>query len=204
VLIEAITGQDFRDVIRELVISPLGLDSELFVGVPEAVLPRCAAMFEPVEHGRAGHALARHGDDTDARKRAGVPGGGGYGSARAMAAFYQALLAGGTLNGNRILGPRTLDFVLQDWTGERIAEQCGFPMHFALGPYKRGTTLPASDLGTLAGPRTYGHGGVGSSVCWADPDTGVSFAYVSNCRAADPWHSLRMDTLSYLVQAAVL
>ena len=35
-LIEAVTGKDFRDVIRETVTEPLGLGRELFVGLPEA------------------------------------------------------------------------------------------------------------------------------------------------------------------------
>ena len=34
-VIEAVTGQDFRDVIRERVIEPLGLGNDIFVGVPE-------------------------------------------------------------------------------------------------------------------------------------------------------------------------
>ena len=33
-VIEAVTGQDYRDVIRDKVIAPLGLDGEIFVGVP--------------------------------------------------------------------------------------------------------------------------------------------------------------------------
>ena len=36
VLIEAVTGKDFRDVIRETVTEPLGLGRELYVGLPEA------------------------------------------------------------------------------------------------------------------------------------------------------------------------
>src|SRR3984893_15868346 len=35
-VLEAVTGQDYRDAIRERVIEPLGLGSEIFVGVPEA------------------------------------------------------------------------------------------------------------------------------------------------------------------------
>jgi CubicO group peptidase (beta-lactamase class C family) len=34
--------------------------------------------------------------------------------------------------------------------------------------------------------RTEWHGGVGSSYCWADPETGVSFAYLTNSRVPDP------------------
>ena len=40
-LIEAVTGKDFRDVIRETVTEPLGLGRELYVGLPESrVRPR--------------------------------------------------------------------------------------------------------------------------------------------------------------------
>ena len=35
-VIEAVTGQDYRDVIRDKVIAPLGLGNDIFVGVPAA------------------------------------------------------------------------------------------------------------------------------------------------------------------------
>ena len=30
------------------------------------------------------------------------------------------------------------------------------------------------------GPRTFGHSGAGGQLAWADPDTGVSFCYLTN------------------------
>jgi hypothetical protein len=44
---------------------------------------------------------------------------------------------------------------------------------------------------------------VGSSYCWADPDSGVSFAYLTNGRLPDPWHSARLDVISNCVHAAI-
>jgi CubicO group peptidase (beta-lactamase class C family) len=58
-------------------------------------------------------------------------------------------------------------------------------------------------LGSIASPRTFGHGGVGSSYCWADPETGVSFAYLTNSRVPDPWHSRRLDIISNCVHGAI-
>ena len=49
-----------------------------------------------------------------------------------------------------------------------------------------------------------GHGGVGSSYCWADPTSGVSFAFFSNCRQTELFHNHRMDVLSSLAHAAIL
>jgi CubicO group peptidase (beta-lactamase class C family) len=79
----------------------------------------------------------------------------------------------------------------------------GMPMHRGLGPHLRGTTDTIRGLGSFASPRTFGHGGVGSSYCWADPDSGVSFAYLTNNRVPDPWHSRRMDLVSNAVHAAI-
>src|SRR5215472_13034843 len=41
-VIEAVTGQDYRDVIRDRVLAPLGLSAEIFVGVLPAQQHRCA------------------------------------------------------------------------------------------------------------------------------------------------------------------
>ena len=77
------------------------------------------------------------------------------------------------------------------------------PMHRGLGPHSRGHTASIRGLGSIASPATFGHGGVGSSYCWADPDTGLSFAYLSNSRVPDPWHSRRLDIISNCVHGAI-
>src|SRR5438034_10339950 len=79
----------------------------------------------------------------------------------------------------------------------------GMPMHRGLGPHLRGTTDTIRGLGSLASPRTFGHGGVGSSYCWADPDSGVSFSYLTNSRVPDPCHSQRVDIVSHHVHYAI-
>jgi CubicO group peptidase (beta-lactamase class C family) len=200
VLIEALTGQDFRGVIRDTVIAPLGLQNEIFVGVPEAAMARTAEMHEPGEN----RVKPLADNNTAAWKQAGVPGGGGYATARGMAAFYQMLLNGGELGGERILSPRTLGYAIRDWTGEMIDGYMNMPMHRGIGPHLRGIGETIRGLGSFASPGTFGHGGVGSSYCWADPDSGVSFAYLTNCRVPDPWHSRRLDLVSNFVHSAIL
>jgi CubicO group peptidase (beta-lactamase class C family) len=202
VLIEALTKTDYRAFIREQVIEPLGLGDELFVGLPDARHERATDMHEPAASG--GSQVRRAEENNPEFRRAGTPGGGGYASARAMAAFYQMLAAGGILNGRRLLSPRMVQYVTRSVTGERVDGYMGMPMHRALGPHVRGTTESMRGLGTIASPRTFGHGGVGSSYCWADPDSGVSFAYLTNSRVPDPWHSARLDIISNTVHAAIL
>jgi CubicO group peptidase (beta-lactamase class C family) len=199
VLIEALSKTDYRTFIREQVVEPLGLGDELFVGLPDTRHLRAVDMHEPA----AGGQVARAEENNPEFRRAGTPGGGGYATARAMAAFYQMLAAGGTLAGRRLLSPRMVQYVTRNVTGERVDGYMGMPMHRGLGPHLRGTTESIRGLGSIASPRTFGHGGVGSSYCWADPDSGVSFAYLTNSRVPDPWHSARLDAVSNMVHAAI-
>jgi CubicO group peptidase (beta-lactamase class C family) len=200
VLIESLSKTDYRAFIREQVIEPLGLGQELFVGLPDAEHARAVDMHEP----GAGAPVKRAEENNPPFRRAGTPGGGGYASARAMVAFYQMLVAGGTLNGKRLLSTRMVQYVTRSVTGDRVDGYMGMPMHRALGPHVRGTTEAIRGLGSIASPRTFGHGGVGSSYCWADPDSGVSFAYLTNSRVPDPWHSARLDVISNTAHAAIL
>jgi CubicO group peptidase (beta-lactamase class C family) len=200
-MIEAITKTDYRAFIRDNISEPLGLGRELFVGLPDAEHVRAVDMHEPSADGSR---LVKRGEENVPEfRRAGTPGGGGYATARAMAAFYQMLLQGGTLNGKRLLSPRTIEYVTRNFTGDRVDAYMGMPMHRGLGPHVRGTTETIRGLGAIASPRTFGHGGVGSSYCWADPDSGVSFAYVTNGRLPDPWHSARLDVISNFVHTAI-
>ena len=84
-VIEAVTGQDYRDVIRTRVMEPLGLANDIFVGVPEAQQSRCADTYakEPRDNSpefkAAGHAQWR-------RLRDGAGHGGVLSDARAWRA----------------------------------------------------------------------------------------------------------------------
>jgi CubicO group peptidase (beta-lactamase class C family) len=201
VLIEALTGKDFRAFIKERVIAPLGLEDEVFVGLPAAQQDRAASIYDPPAEGKF---TARMPENTPAGRAAGIPGGGGYGTARGMAAFYQMLAAGGALNGVRVLSPRTIEFVTRNFTGDRLDEYMGLPMCRGIGPHSRGEYPVVRGLGAIAHPRTFGHGGVGSSYCWADPTSGVSFAFFSNCRQTEEFHNRRMDLISNLAHASIL
>ncbi|RAI59523.1 serine hydrolase domain-containing protein [Roseicella frigidaeris] len=200
-LIEAVTGQDFRQVIRDRLLAPLGLAEEVFVGLPEAEHGRAADIYDPPAEGRF---PPREGENHAQHHLAGIPGGGGYGTARGMAAFYQMLAQGGVLGGVRLFSPRLIAFVTRNFTGDRIDEYMGLPMCRGLGPHSRGEHPVVRGLGAIAHPRVFGHGGVGSSYCWADPTSGVSFAFFSNCRQTEEFHNRRMDILSNLAHAAIL
>ena len=192
-VIEAVTGQDYRDVIRDRVIAPLGLADDIMVGVPEAKQSRCADTYAPEPR-----------DNSAEIRAAGLPSGGGFATARGMAAFYQMLMAGGRLGSVRLFSPRLVAYVTRNHTAERGDEHMGgIPMHRGLGPHVRGDSDRIRGLGAIAAPQTFGHGGAGTSYSWADPTSGVSFTYITNFVAPDPFHSARLDRVANLVHAAI-
>lgn len=201
-LIEAITGRDYREYLRTEILEPLGLADDIHVGLPASADARAADMHEPDPQGTGIRPLAEN--NTEAWRRAGVPGGGGYGTARGMVALYQMMLGGGMLHGVRVLSPRMLAYAIRNHTGDRVDEFMGMPMHRGLGPHLRGQTATIRGLGAIAPPDAFGHGGVGTSYCWGDPSSGVSFAYITNNRLPDPWHTERLDVVSTIVHGAIL
>jgi CubicO group peptidase (beta-lactamase class C family) len=215
-LIEAITGQDYRQYIAEQVLVPLGLKN-IFVGVPESehhrlagsyvstgVSPTLRAPSNPFETTAGGEHLIAHELDNRDFYMAGVPGAGGYATAGDMALFYQMLIGLGTLNGKRILSPRMVQYVTTNHTGDRIDEFFGIPMHRALGVHLRGNTPTIRGLASIAHPSTYGHGGVGTSYSFADPQSGVSFTYLTNSRLSEPGHSKRAEEIMTLAHASII
>ena len=201
-VIEAITGQDFREAITRLVLQPLGLQNNLFMGLPANQQHRLAFLYEPDASQPSGQRL-RDESTNKTWQTAGVPGGGAYGTASGMALLYQMMLQGGRLNGVQLLSPATLAYAIQNHTADRVDEFMGMPMHRGLGPHLRGNTASIRGLGSDAPPNAFGHGGVGTSYCWADPNSGVSFAYLTNSRVPEPWHSQRLNDISNAVYAAI-
>lgn len=199
-LIEAVSGADYREFLRRRILEPLGIARDVYVGLPDAEHPRAATIYEPAEDGTQ-RALAE--ENTAAARRAGIPSSGGYATARGMAALYQMMVNGGRLGGVRLFSRRLIEFVTRNHTGDMFDEYMGMPMHRGLGVHVRGTTETIRGLGSIASPRTFGHGGVGTSYCWGDPDSGVSFAYITNSRVPDPWHTRRLDLIANLAHSAI-
>ena len=161
---------------------------------------RAADMHEPAEPA----AWPRSPNDSAAWRKRGSPGARRYATPRGPWPRSPDDAAGGESGGTRIVAHRTLEYAIRNQTGDQVDEYMGMPMHRGLGPHLRGTTKKTS-AGWEASPvSVFGHGGVGTSYCWGDPTPGVSFAYVTNNRIPDPWHSKRLDLVANLVHSAIL
>ena len=186
-LITAVTGEDHRDAVRTRVCEPLGL-RRLQLGVPEADQGDIA---EPVAvaatDGSPSSAVAAFlvAAMDPAARASGIPGGGAVSTAADVAMYYQALLHndGGLWSSD----------VLADVTGvirntfPDIPKR-GMPANRSRGIVIRGDHELAHwmmHFGPGTSPRTFGHDGAGGMIAWADPESGLSFCFLTNGMEAD-------------------
>jgi len=102
-----------------------------------------------------------------------------------MFRFAEMLRLGGTLDGARVLSPRTIALARQNWTGDKpnelyrmLAHKRGWepsPAYIGLGFSLRGTAICHHQFGTLASPGAFGNYGAGSALYWVDPELDVTF-----------------------------
>ena len=104
-----------------------------------------------------------------------VPSGGAVATARGIAHAYGVFAAGGQQLG---LGRETLDLLAAPAvpSAHGFYDEClkGDGVQFSLGFMKSSAAWP------FAGPRSYGSPGAGGSLGFADPDTGIGYAYVTS------------------------
>ena len=140
-----------------------------------------------------------HDDERIYARNLEVPSGGGVGTARAIAHAY-----GVFANGGRELGlrPETLQALM----APAIPSQHGFydecmkgEARFSLGFMKPCEAWPFDHAGA------FGHPGAGGSLGFADPESGIGYAYVTNrmgvCLAGDPRDITLRDALYSAVPA---
>jgi CubicO group peptidase (beta-lactamase class C family) len=191
-LIERVTGQDYRNVVEERVTQPAGLPRILGIaGEGQHTVADLVAVgehatgdeLEPVFGVRelpeteVNEAVLLFFNDP-ATRELGVPGGGGYGRACDLALFYQAVLH----NPGTMWDPATLEDARTHVRNRLPDPMMGVPANRTLGLLQAGDDGKANlrGFGRASSARTIGHNGAGGQLAWVDPETGLSFGYVTN------------------------
>jgi CubicO group peptidase (beta-lactamase class C family) len=109
---------------------------------------------------------------------AGQPGAGGVSDAADLALFYQALLH----NPKGIWDAAVLDDVTTRVRNTFVGPPVGIVAMRTLGLEVQGDDRGSRWRvgGGAVSPTTFGHGGAAGQIGWADPTTGLSFAYLTN------------------------
>ena len=197
-LIERAADESLGDFVRERIALPLGL-KDFCLGLPAREMRRKAEVVcigEPASEEQrrhsgidapavSDHMLPFHNDP--ARIALGWPSGGVIATAADIARFYQGLLADLSGRGPGIWDRATLADAFTPRNEDFVDPMTGHPALRGLGVVVAGTG-PKIFRGFPqdASPRAIGHMGAGGQIAWADPESGVSFAYVTNGIHRDP------------------
>jgi CubicO group peptidase (beta-lactamase class C family) len=210
---ESVTGSDFRILVRDTLLGPLGIDPLCLgpsvddqrdvldvVGVGEAMstdeLGELGGSIglDVSAIGTSEEDLLRHNDPEV--RAVGQPGGGAVGRAADLAMYYQALLANPDGFWRADVHAAGTAEILCDL----IDPMTGAPADRTLGLLLAGDAGTAMMRGfaTTNSQRAFGHMGAGGQISWADPATGLSFAYLTNGLDRNPMRmGARGVSLSY-------
>jgi CubicO group peptidase (beta-lactamase class C family) len=189
---DRVSGRPYCDLLEERITGPIGIDRML--GVPEAEQPAIDELRNVGEEATPDELEAVLGVrelpmttvtpegllslGAPAARALGVPGGGGFARASDVVTFYQALLR----NPGELWEPS----VLADATGtvrNPLPERwTGVTANRSLGLVIAGDDGKSNlrGFGHTNSGRTFGHNGAGGQIAWADPESGISFCYLTN------------------------
>ncbi|MBV8406277.1 MAG: beta-lactamase family protein [Alphaproteobacteria bacterium] len=190
-LIEVLTGKKFSEALGERVLKPLGMVDTSFQ-VPAEKLLRVA---QPGQKPDGPPMTPRFTVDDGAKYESG--GGGLLSTADDYLHFAQALSNGGTWQGKRIIGRKTLEYMTADHVGARPGRPDGFG--FGLGFEVRTKEGEAGLPGSVG---EYGWSGAAGTHFWIDPKEQLFAIYMVQASEGDTRFLNRQ--FRTMVQAALI
>lgn len=174
-VVEVVAGKPLLLVLKDMLLDPLGMTDTSFYVTDPAKQPRIA---EPFANDRTIGAGAVVNDPRIARKYE-SGGGGMVGTATDYARFLQMLANGGTLDGKRFLGPKTIAYMTSDHMGDIVRrgpyDLLGPGYKFGLGfAVRTEAGLPAY----TGSAGDYHWGGAGGTAFWVDPKEKMFVVYM--------------------------
>jgi len=172
-LVAVLSGQSFERFLHDRVIAPLGMTDTAF-HVPPDKLVRFAANYARGEDGKA-VLLDDPATSIFTKPRAVASGGGGLvGTGRDYLRFCRMMLNRGTLDGERLLGRKTVELMTANHLGgdmasmgqARFSESNYSGIGFGLG---FSVMLDPARAQILGSPSEYAWGGAASTGFWIDP-----------------------------------
>jgi CubicO group peptidase (beta-lactamase class C family) len=207
-VVEVVSGQSLDEFLADRVLGPLGM-TETGFGVPEADAERLAALYSPDP--RTGR-FTRNDRMGAAALRAPtcLSGGGGLvSSAHDYHRFTQMLLRGGELDGVRVLGRRTVEYMatnhlpggqdLQSFGRPVFAESPMAGQGFGLG---FSVVLDPAALKMLCSAGEYAWGGAASTAFWVDPAEQLTGMFFTQLLPSSS-HPIRAQLRTLVYQAVV-
>lgn len=209
-ILRRVTGRELPDLLREWLAEPLGC-RHLTYGLPPTARGEAAvnaftgpARWTPVHpvmdlllQAPLPHACAM---SNEARwLSAVIPAANVYATADEACRVFQMLLDGGTWQGRRLLREETVAELVRPVGGVRFNRSLMLPMLRSSG-LMLGERLP--NAFGRNNPQAYGHLGLMSSVCWADPARGIAVSILTTGKPYPPFGLREQFATAFAINAA--
>ncbi|MEI6453893.1 MAG: serine hydrolase domain-containing protein [Actinomycetes bacterium] len=206
-IIEVITGKSLDLALRELVLDPLAMKETDFYA-PADKTERLAELYIPDQNLQP-VVIPSFSESAKKRPRVLSGGGGLVSTAFDYQRFMDCMLAGGVLDGVRVLSPNTvaymtrnhlpenadLETIAQDSFSETNMAGVGFGLGFSVVVNAAASKLPMSE-------GTHSWGGAASTTFFIDPKEELTFSFFTQLLPSDT-HPIR-ERLAPLVYQAIV
>ncbi len=176
-VVEVASGQSLDEFLRTRLFEPLGMQDTHFF-LPESKTSRLATVYSASPDGlvrtQDGSSMVSQGGYVEGPRKSFSGGAGLLSTAHDYARFLLAMEGGGTLDGQRILSPKTVQLMTSNHVGDLFAwdRGSGFGLGFSV----------ALDLGARGTPGTEGEfawGGAYHTSYWVDPKEELVVVYMT-------------------------
>lgn len=170
-IIEVISGQSFESFLHENIFMPLDMKDTTFRPTDDQ-WKRVARVYRPTKDKKGiEEGQSRAHDPSTTKTRMANPSGGLFSTARDMGRFYQMVLNGGELDGQRVVSAKAVKLMTTLHTGDLktgFTPGNGWGLGWCIVRQPQGVTKMLS-VGT------YGHGGAFHTQGWVDPKRKMIF-----------------------------
>ena len=206
-VVEVASGLSLDEFLRSRILEPLGMHDTGFF-VDPAQVDRAARLYSPdPATGRAEVSPLESTPTTTPRFLSG--GGGLWGTAADYLRFCHFLLGRGELDGTRLLGSRTVDYMVENHLpGNADLEEFGRPLFaetsFDGVGFGLGFSVALDHVGyrVLSSPGEYAWGGAASTAFWCDPLEDIAVVFLTQLLPSST-HPIRTQLKQLVYQALV-
>ena len=194
-LVRRVDGRSFDRFIAEELTAPLGM-SNTYVGLPPGLEDRVSPMHKMEDDADPSGYSATFSEPVVLRSI--VPGANGVATAGDLARFYAMMERKGSLDGTEVIRPETVEEAVELQV-EGVDQSLGLFAQRSLG-----LALADERMGKSTGDplKTFGHGGAGTSIGWADFDSGLAVGYITNGFRGSVTNNARLADISQAVRDA--
>jgi len=196
-IVRRVDGRTFDRFLAEELTAPLGM-SNTYVGLPAGLEGRVSRMHLMEADADASGYSGTFSEP--AVLRCIVPGANGVATAGDLARFYAMMERKGVIDGAMVLQPKAVEEAVElqvEGTDQSLGLFAQRSLGLALADIRMGT--PTGDP-----LKTFGHGGAGTSIGWADFDSGLAVGYITNGFRGSATNNARLAAVSQAIRDACI